>query len=149
MRKSWDRYFIEMAQLVSERATCERLKVGAVLVKNKRVIATGYNGSPSGLPHCIDVGCKVVKGHCVRTIHAEQNALFQCSRYGISSEGAICYITHFPCLLCCKSLIQAGISEVVYLYDYKNDEYTLELFRESGVKVRYLDLRREVMQYEQ
>jgi dCMP deaminase len=140
MRKSWDKYFIEMALLASERATCERLKVGAVLVKNKRVIATGYNGSPSGSPHCIDEGCKVVNGHCVRTIHAEQNALFQCSRYGASSEGATCYSTHFPCLLCCKSLIQAGITEVVYLYDYKNDKYGIELLKEAGVKLRKVEL---------
>lgn len=140
MRKDWDNYFLEMAVLASERATCERLKVGAVLVKDKRVIATGYNGSPSNSPHCIDEGCKVVNGHCVRTIHAEQNALFQCSRYGASSEGSVCYSTHFPCLLCAKSLIQAGISEVVYLHDYKNDKYALELFQQAGVKVRKVEL---------
>lgn len=136
MRKNWDKYFIEMAVLASERATCERLKVGAVLVKDKRVIATGYNGSPSGLPHCTDEGCHVVKGHCIRTIHAEQNALFQCSRYGASSEGATCYVTHAPCLLCSKSLIQSGITEIVYLEEYKLDVNALETLKASGVKLR-------------
>lgn len=140
MRKDWDSYFIEMAVLASERATCERLKVGAILVKNKRVIATGYNGSPSSSPHCIDVGCKIVDNHCVRTIHAEQNALFQCARYGVSSEGATIYCTHFPCLLCTKSIIQAGISEVVYLNDYKNDNYAIELLQEAGIKIRKVDV---------
>lgn len=140
MRKDWDSYFIEMAVLASERATCERLKVGAILVKNKRVIATGYNGSPSNSPHCIDVGCKIVDNHCVRTIHAEQNALFQCARYGVSSEGATIYCTHFPCLLCTKSIIQAGISEVVYLNDYKNDEYAIKLLQEAGIKIRKVDV---------
>ena len=140
MRKDWDSYFIEMAVLASERATCERLKVGAILVKNKRVIATGYNGSPSNSPHCIDVGCKIVDNHCVRTIHAEQNALFQCARYGVSSEGATIYCTHFPCLLCTKSIIQAGISEVVYLNDYKNDNYAIELLQEAGIKIRKVDV---------
>jgi dCMP deaminase len=140
LRKSWDNYFIDMAVLASERATCERLKVGAVLVKDKRIIATGYNGSPAELPHCIEEGCHVVKGHCIRTIHAEQNALFQCSKYGASSEGATCYVTHAPCLLCSKSLIQSGIKEIVYLNDYKNDSNALEVLKASGVKIRKVEL---------
>lgn len=140
MRKSWDKYFLEMTVLVSSRATCERLKVGAVLVRDKRVIASGYNGSPSGSPHCIVEGCKVVDNHCVRTIHAEQNALFQCSKYGIKTEGATCYITHFPCIICAKSLIQAGITEVLYLDNYRNNEYVIELLQEAGVELRKVEL---------
>ena len=140
MRKNWDSYFLSMALLASDRATCERLKVGAVLVKDKRVIATGYNGSPSGAPHCIDEGCKVVDGHCVRTIHAEQNALFQCSKYGASSEGATAYVTHFPCLLCSKSLIQSGIKEICFLYEYRVNEYAVELLELAGVKTRKVEL---------
>lgn len=138
MRKSWDNYFMEIALLASRRATCNRLKVGAVLVKDKRVIATGYNGSPSGMPHCIDEGCSVVNGHCIRTIHAEQNALFQCAKFGVSTKGATCYVTHLPCLLCAKSLIQSGIVKVVFLQYYKPDGYTQKIFADTRVKLQRL-----------
>jgi dCMP deaminase len=140
MRMNWDEYLMRMALLVSERATCERLKVGSVIVKHQNILATGYNGSASGEVHCEDVGCLVRDNHCIRTIHSEQNALIQCAKHGVSVAGSTIYVTHFPCLHCAKSLITAFVSEVVYLNDYKNDEYALELFEKAGVVVRKVEL---------
>jgi dCMP deaminase len=134
-RISFEEYFMRMALLASERATCERLKVGSVIVKEKNVLATGYNGSASGETHCIDDGCLMRDGHCIRTIHSEQNALIQCAKNGVSVKGATVYVTHFPCLHCTKSLVTAGITEVRYLNDYKNDEYALKLFSQAGIKI--------------
>jgi dCMP deaminase len=136
MRMSFDEYFLRMALLASERATCQRLKVGAVIVKNKNVLATGYNGSASGEVHCIDEGCLMRDGHCIRTIHAEQNALLQCAKHGVNVNGASIYVTHFPCLHCTKSLVTVGIREIVYLNDYRNNEYALYLIERSGIKLR-------------
>lgn len=136
MRMSFDEYFLRMALLASERATCQRLKVGAVIVKNKNVLATGYNGSASGEVHCIDEGCLMRDGHCIRTIHAEQNALLQCAKHGVNVNGASIYVTHFPCLHCTKSLVTVGIREIVYLNDYRNDEYAIYLIERSGIKLR-------------
>lgn len=133
MRKSWYEYFMEMAELVSERATCKRLKVGCILVKDNRVISSGYNGSVSGMPHCIDEGCDMQDGHCVRCNHAEINALLQCAKYGISTEGTTAYITHYPCLACARALAQAGIKHVYYLHKYRNDERVEELFNQLNI----------------
>ncbi len=135
MRLNWHDYFMSQTQLLSLRSTCERLKVGATIVKDNRVISSGYNGSVSGEAHCIDVGCLVEDGHCIRTIHAEMNALLQCSKFGVSTEGASIYVTHFPCVHCSKSLVQAGIKNIFYSADYKNHEYALYLFENSGVHV--------------
>lgn len=121
VRKPWDQYFIEQALHVAERGTCSRARVGCVLVKENRVIATGYNGSPKGMPHCDDIGHLMKDGHCVRTNHAEENALLQCARLGISSEGATAYVTHEPCLYCTRQLNQAGIKRIVYVKPYPND----------------------------
>jgi dCMP deaminase len=140
MRISFDEYFMRMALLASERATCERLKVGSVIVKNKNVLSTGYNGSASGEAHCLDVGCLIRDGHCIRTIHSEQNALLQCAKHGVSVKGASIYVTHFPCLHCTKSLVTAGITEIVYLNDYRNDEYALHLIKQAGIKLRKVEL---------
>ena len=117
-RISWDEYFMAQSHLLSLRSTCSRLSVGATIVKDKRIVSGGYNGSIKGDEHCIDVGCKVVEGHCVRTIHAEINAILQCSKFGVGTEGATIYVTHFPCLNCTKSIIQAGIKEICYANDY-------------------------------
>ena len=135
-RLSWDAYFIKMAVLVSERATCDRLHVGAVIVKDNRVIATGYNGSPAGMPHCSDVGCDVVDGHCVATTHAEVNALLECAKYGISTNGATIYITFYPCYKCAKAIVQSGIKEIVYLNEYKNDIRVEKMFQALGITCR-------------
>ena len=138
-RISWDEYFMAQSHLLSLRSTCSRLSVGATIVKDKRIVSGGYNGSIKGDEHCIDVGCKVVEGHCVRTIHAEINAILQCSRFGVGTEGATIYVTHFPCLNCTKSIIQAGIKEICYANDYRNNEYALELLEKSGIIVRKVD----------
>jgi dCMP deaminase len=115
------------------RSTCSRLAVGATIVRDKRVISGGYNGSVSGDVHCIDEGCFVVDGHCVRTVHAEANALLQCAKFGVKTEGADLYVTHFPCLQCTKQLIQSGIQKIYYLNDYRNHQYAVELLEKAGV----------------
>lgn len=133
-RISWDQYFMAQSHLLALRSTCTRLMVGATIVRDKRIIAGGYNGSVSGSVHCVDEGCYVIDGHCVRTVHAEANALLQCAKFGASTDGADIYVTHFPCLQCCKQLIQSGIRTVYYAEDYRNHEYAIELFKETGVK---------------
>ncbi|MFA5096394.1 MAG: dCMP deaminase family protein, partial [Candidatus Omnitrophota bacterium] len=120
-RPAWDEYFLDVARLVSKRATCLRRSVGAVIVKDKRILATGYNGAPSGLKHCVDVGCmrqelKIPSGQrheLCRALHAEQNALIQASLYGISVKGSTMYATCQPCVICAKMLINAGVKEIV------------------------------------
>ncbi len=142
MRIDWHQYFLAQSHLLSLRSTCERLKVGTTIVQDNRVIAGGYNGSVSGEAHCIDVGCLVEGGHCIRTIHAEINALLQCSKFGVSTEGASIYVTHFPCVHCTKSLIQAGIRYIYYAEDYKNHPYALELLDKTGVHYERIDFDR-------
>ena len=139
-RISWNAYFIQNAQLISSRATCDRLKVGAIIVKNHRIIATGYNGSVSGENHCIEDGCLVEDGHCIRTIHAEMNALLQCARQGVSTEDSVIYVTHFPCVKCMKSIVQAGIKSIYYLEDYHNHGYTLRLLEIAGISAQKIDI---------
>ncbi|MBE3554755.1 MAG: ComE operon protein 2 [Thermicanus sp.] len=133
-RISWHEYFMAQAKLISLRATCTRLMVGAVITRDRRVIAGGYNGSIAGDEHCIDVGCKVVDGHCIRTIHAEQNALMQCAKFGVPTDGAEVYVTHFPCLHCTKLMIQAGIKHIYYETPYHIDPYAQELLEKAGVE---------------
>lgn len=120
-RPSWDEYFISMAQMVSTRSTCPRAQVGCVLVRENRVLTTGFNGAPSSLEHCDDAGCLMSDGHCIRALHAEQNAIIQAALHGISTKGAVAYVTHHPCVVCAKMLINAGIWRVVYLNDYANE----------------------------
>ncbi|WP_054859253.1 ComE operon protein 2 [Gracilibacillus sp. JCM 18860] len=140
-RISWHQYFMAQSHLLALRSTCERLMVGgATIVRDKRIIAGGYNGSVSGSVHCIDEGCYVIDGHCVRTVHAEMNALLQCAKFGAPTEGAEIYVTHFPCLNCCKAIIQSGIKTVYYAADYKNHPYAIELFEEANVKVEKVEL---------
>lgn len=146
-RPAWDEYFLKMAMLVSERATCPRMHCGCVLVRDKRILATGYNGAPAGQPHCYDEGCLIVENHCVRTIHAEMNALLQCSLYGISSKGASAYVTNMPCTNCAKALIGAGIKEVVIFSDY-HDTLAEQFFDESGVKLRRLNQPKTSIDYD-
>lgn len=139
-RIDWDQYFMIQAALLASRSTCNRLAVGAVLVRDKRIIGSGYNGSVAGDDHCIDVGCELRDGHCVRTIHAEMNALLQCARFGTSTAGAVLYVTDFPCLQCTKSLLQAGITEINYLRNYHNDDYARKLLRLKQVQLRQIHL---------
>lgn len=140
-RPSWDTYFIEIAHLVASRATCPRRSVGAVIVRDKRILATGYNGAPRGLSHCPEggpdhdwpTGC-MRAGHCIRSLHAEQNALLQAAMIGVPCEGATIYVTCQPCNACAKMIINAGITRVIYEGDYP-DEFSKELFRDGGIEV--------------
>lgn len=140
-RIPWNQYFMLQAVLLSLRSTCERLSVGAILVRDKRVIAGGYNGAVSGDDHCIDVGCYVVDGHCLRTIHAEMNAVLQCSKFGIPTDGAEIYVTDFPCLQCTKSLLQAGIKKIYYMRNYHNDDYAIRLLKRKKVAVEQVKVK--------
>lgn len=114
MRSDWDTYFMNIATEISKRATCDRLHVGCVLVKDNQIIATGYNGSIQNHDHCDDIGHLIHEGSCKRTVHAEMNAIFQCAKYGVSCKGAICYVTDYPCPDCMKALNQVGIKKIVY-----------------------------------
>lgn len=139
-RINWHEYFMAQAKIAALRATCTRLKVGAVIVRENRIIASGYNGSVSDSAHCIDEGCKVVDGHCVRTVHAEANAVLQCAKFGVPTANTTLYVTHFPCLHCTKQLIQAGIKEVYYETDYRNSEIALDLWQESNIPIKKVEL---------
>jgi len=117
MRKNWDLYFLDIAFQVANRSTCLRRAVGAVIVKDKRIKGTGYNGSPAGLPHCLDDGCAMHEGHCIRCIHAEPNAILECTPD--ERRGATLYCTDRPCPECQKLIITSGITKVVYARDYQ------------------------------
>lgn len=138
-RIDWDQYFMTQATLLSLRSTCNRLSVGAIIVRDRRVIAGGYNGSVSGDVHCIDEGCYLVDGHCVRTIHAEMNAVLQCAKLGVITDGAEIYVTDFPCLQCTKMLLQAGIVKINYLRNYHNDQYAMELLDRKNVSINQIE----------
>ncbi len=146
-RPALDEYFMEIAKVVARRSTCLRQKVGAVIVKDKRILATGYNGAPSGLPHCDEVGClreklKIPSGErqeLCRGVHAEQNAIIQAAKFGISVDGATLYSTHCPCIVCAKIIINAGIKRVVYGRRYA-DRDGLELLKEAGIEIVYFPL---------
>lgn len=139
-RIPWNQYFMAQSVLISLRSTCNRLAVGATIVRDKRVISGGYNGSVSGEDHCIDVGCYMEDGHCLRTIHAEANAILQCSNFGSSTDGASIYVTHFPCLQCTKHIIQSGITKLYYLEDYKNHPYAIKLLKQANVSIEKVTL---------
>lgn len=134
---------MQIAQLVSQRSTCMRRKVGAVLVRNKRMLATGYNGAPSGLEHCLDYGClreklKIPSGErheLCRGLHAEQNAIIQASLYGVSVKDSVMYITNQPCIICTKMLINAGIKEIFIAEGYP-DKMAAEFLKEAKIKIK-------------
>ncbi len=140
-RPTWDQYFMTITAQVAERSTCVRAKVGAVIVRDRSILATGYNGAPAGMPHCLDVGCLIytsqtpsgdVEENCFRTIHAEINAIAQAARNGSRIDGADIYVTHTPCIHCLKTLVNTGVRRVFYGKAYKID--TIEEIRDrSGV----------------
>jgi len=142
-RPSWDKYFIEITELVSRRSTCLRRQVGTVIVKGKRILTTGYNGAPSGLKHCSEVGCLREKlntppgerQELCRGIHAEQNAIIQAAQHGISINGATIYSTHFPCVTCAKMIINAGIKKIIYQEGYP-DQLSQELIEEAEIELK-------------
>jgi dCMP deaminase len=147
-RPSWHQYFLTITRQVAERSTCTRAKVGAVIVRDKNILATGYNGAPAGLPHCTEVGCLVytsrtptgeVEENCFRTIHAEINAIAQAAKNGASIRDADIYITHTPCIHCLKVLINTGIRRVFYEQEYKR--HTLnELLVHTEVELVQVEL---------
>ncbi|MBZ4665112.1 cytidine/deoxycytidylate deaminase family protein [Mahella sp.] len=142
MRPSWDEYFMNMVEIVKTRSTCLRRQVGAIIVKDKRMLASGYNGAPTGVRHCDEVGCLREQMHIpsgqrqelCRAIHAEQNAIAQAAMMGISVKDATIYITTQPCAICAKMIINAGITRIVYEGDYP-DELAMDLLREAGIDV--------------
>ncbi|MEG0476306.1 MAG: cytidine/deoxycytidylate deaminase family protein [Raoultibacter sp.] len=142
-RPSWDEYFMKLATEVASRTTCLRRAVGAVIVKDRRILSTGYNGVPTGIRHCAEVGCLrqqlgVPSGQrheICRGLHAEQNAIIQAARYGTNIEGASIYITTQPCIVCAKMIINAGITEIVYQNPYP-DELSQDMLAESGITLR-------------
>ena len=145
-RPSWDEYFMQMAELTAQRSTCLRRQVGAIIVKEKHIIATGYNGAPKGLPHCEELGgclreiLEIPSGErheLCRALHAEQNAIIQAATLGQSIEGATIYITHQPCIICAKMIINAGISRIVIRRGYP-DEMSRGMLREAGLKVELI-----------
>lgn len=117
-RPAWDEYFFSLAKAAATRATCLRRKVGCVIVQGKQVVALGYNGSPPGEEHCLDVGCLMDNNHCIRTTHAEANAIAQAARHGVKVEGATAYVTLEPCRTCAKLLLSAGVAEVKWAEAY-------------------------------
>lgn len=147
-RIPWDQYFMAQSHLLALRSTCTRLSVGATIVRDKRIIAGGYNGSIAGGDHCVDKGCYVIDHHCVRTIHAEMNAILQCAKFGVPSSGAEIYVTHFPCLQCCKAIIQAGIKSIYYAENYKNHPYAIELLKQANVKIEQVKLKDQVIDFQ-
>jgi dCMP deaminase len=142
-RPGWDEYFMGIAKLIAERSTCLRRSVGALIVKNRRILTTGYNGTPSGIAHCEDEGClreklKVPSGErheLCRGLHAEQNAIIQAALYGVDIHGSTLYCTNQPCSICAKMLINAGIKEIVIGSGYP-DEMARRFFQEAGITVR-------------
>lgn len=134
-RPSWDDYFMAICKIVATRSTCDRLRAGAVLVKENRIISTGYNGSPPGLPHCDEVGHLMEEGHCVRTIHADHNVILQAAVIpGGTTKGATLYLKFSPCIHCCKYIVAAGIKRVVIGKIYRNAK-VIDYLREAGLQV--------------
>ena len=142
-RLPWDEYFMQIARLMAERSTCLRRQVGAVIVRDKRILATGYNGAPTGMKHCEEVGClrerfNVPSGkmhELCRGLHAEQNAIIQAAMFGVSIKDAEIYCTNVPCIICAKMLINAGIGKRICYQDGYPDELALEMLQEAGMEL--------------
>ena len=130
-RPTWDEYFKEIVQVTAKRSPCERLQVGCLLVTENRIISQGYNGYLPGCAHT----SMVRDGHEQATVHAEQNAIADCAKRGVSTKCATAYITHYPCVICCRLLLAAGIRQIKYIHDYKNDELVVYFTKEIGVSV--------------
>jgi len=135
-RLNWDDYFIEIAQVTAKRSACERLQVGCVLVKDKRIISQGYNGFLPGCPH----QSIIRNNHEEATVHAEQNAIADCAKRGVSCKGSTAYITHYPCIICTRLLLAAGIESIKYLHDYKNDPLVVVFTNQLNVDVEKMPI---------
>ena len=154
-RPSWDEYFLQMAELVGSRGTCDRGYAGTVIVKDKRLLATGYAGSPIGLPHCDDIGHEMhtvtnedgsTSHHCIRTTHSETNAIANAARFGVAIEGSTMYSKMVPCYACAKIVINAGIRRFIAIKDYHASSRTKEIFEQAGVKLDII--KKEVEMYD-
>ena len=154
MRKSWSEYFMEIAHTVATRSTCLRRQVGAIAVKDKRIVATGYNGAPANVRHCLDIGCLreqmgIASGErheMCRGLHAEQNVIVQAAVHGLSIQGAELYCTTKPCLICSKMLINCGVSIIYYAQDYKSD-LSDQMFKEANVRLVHLEYKAPSCQF--
>jgi dCMP deaminase len=133
-RPSWDEYFKEIVQVTAKRSPCERLQVGCILVRDNRIISQGYNGFLPGCPH-ISI---VRDGHEQATVHAEQNAIADCAKRGVSCAESIAYITHYPCIICTRLLLASGISHIKYIHDYRNDSLVKEFTEQLSVSIEKL-----------
>jgi len=147
-RPSWEEYFLELADLVASRSTCLRRQVGAVLVKKERIIATGYNGAPRGLGHCLEIGClretmQIPSGQryeLCRGVHAEQNAIINAANYGVATQDAVLYCTNQPCTICSRMIINAGIIKVVHRGNFE-DQLAVQFLHEAGIEI--VEIRRD------
>jgi dCMP deaminase len=147
VRPSWDEYFMKIAMLVSERSTCLRHHVGAILVKDRRVITTGYNGAAAGVKDCLELGClrnqlgipSGERHEICRAIHAEQNAIIQAAKHGENIEGSTIYCTHSPCIICTKMMINSGVKRIVTYGEYPDIGGVKDLLKEAGVKLEKID----------
>lgn len=143
-RPSWDEYFLQMADMIGARGTCDRGRSGAVIVKDKRMLSTGYVGSPIGLPHCDDAGHEMhtvtqedgtISRHCIRTAHAELNAIANAARIGVAIDGSTVYCKMVPCYVCAKMIINSGIKKVVALKDYHATVQSKDIFKKAGIEL--------------
>lgn len=148
VRPTWDEYFMEVCRAVAKRATCDRGRSGCVIAKDKQILVTGYVGSPKGIPHCDEVGHQMKtmihedghqSQHCVRTAHAEQNAIVQAAKMGVSIDGGTVYCKMTPCAVCCKMIINAGIKRVVCEKRYHAGSESEEMFRQVGIELNFFD----------
>jgi dCMP deaminase len=155
IRPTWDEYFMEVARTIAKRATCDRGRSGCVVARDRQILVTGYVGSPKGLPHCDEVGHLFKKvthddghesNHCVRTVHAEQNAICQAAKLGISLEGSTLYCKMTPCRTCAMLIINCGIKHVVCEFRYHTGIESEEMFHDAGIKLDYVN--NEILKYE-
>ncbi|MBU0471813.1 MAG: cytidine/deoxycytidylate deaminase family protein [Nanoarchaeota archaeon] len=155
VRPTWDEYFMEVARTIAKRATCDRGRSGCVIAREKQLLVTGYVGSPIGLSHCDEVGHQMrkviheddtISQHCVRTIHAEQNAICQAAKLGVSIKGATLYCKMTPCRVCAMLIINSGIKRVVCEKKYHAGEESEQMFKKAGIKIEYFD--KEIEKYD-
>ncbi len=134
MRADWNTYFMNIAQVAATRSTCNRKHVGAVIVRDKSILSTGYNGSIPGMPHCTEVGCDIENGHCIATVHAEANAIIQAAKHGVCIDKADIYVTASPCWNCFKLIANSGIKRIFYGEFYR-DEKSLKVAGQCGIEL--------------
>ena len=137
VRVNWHQYFMNIAEQVATRSTCDRKHIGAVIVRDKTILSTGYNGSIRGAPHCDDIGHDMENGHCVRTVHAEANAVAQAAKHGVKIDSAEIYVTASPCLTCFKLLANSGI-KVIYYKEFYRDKRIEDYAKQAGIKLVFM-----------